>query len=402
MHKTKYLILGAGPAGLTLANRLLDAGVTDFLVLERESDAGGLCRDTVVDGAPLDIGGGHFLDVRNQTVDDYLFRFMPREEWNLFERDSRIRFAGQEIQHPFEANIWQLPQDMQQAYLDSIAAAGCNTGEPMPEKFIDWITWKLGDRIAADYMLPYNRKMFADDLDTLGTYWLDKLPNVSFAETLQSCREHHAYGKQPGHAQFFYPKQYGYGELWRRMAARLGSRVLYDTPVQALDIRERTVRAGTEQFCAEQIVTTIPWASIGQLEGFSPETAASVSRLRHSAVEIRYCPEDMQTPAHWIYFPDEAIAYHRTLVRSNFCVGSRGYWMETRRERICYADDNAHFLNEYAYPLNTIDKPAVMRSILLESNACGVFPLGRWGEHMHYNSDVTVARAMDLAQNLLS
>ncbi|MBQ7542431.1 MAG: FAD-dependent oxidoreductase [Clostridia bacterium] len=401
MHKTRFLILGAGPAGLTFANRLLDAGITDFLVLEKETEAGGLCRDTIVDGAPLDVGGGHFLDVRNETVDDYLFRFMPREEWDLFERDSRIRFAGQEIFHPFEANIWQLPQDMQQAYLDSIAAAGCNTGEPMPEKFIDWITWKLGERIAADYMLPYNRKMFADDLDMLGTYWLDKLPNVSFEDTLRSCREKHAYGKQPGHAQFFYPKKYGYGELWRRMAARLGDRILYETPVESFDIRERTVRSGADVFCADCVVTTVPWTSVGELAGFSSETAAALPRLRHSSVEIRYAPDDLHTKAHWIYFPDDAIPYHRILVRSNFCAGSRGYWMETRSERVRYTNDNPHFMNDYAYPLNTIDKPGVMQNILRETHESGVYPLGRWGEHMHYNSDVTVDRAMRLAQELL-
>ena len=30
----KYLILGAGPAGLTVANKLKQRGITDFLVLE--------------------------------------------------------------------------------------------------------------------------------------------------------------------------------------------------------------------------------------------------------------------------------------------------------------------------------------------------------------------------------
>lgn len=76
----------------------------------------------------------------------------------------------------------------------------------MPDKFVDWIRWKLGDKIADNYMLPYNRKMFADDLNDLGTYWLDKLPDVSFEETLRSCLMKRAYGMQPGHAQFYYPK----------------------------------------------------------------------------------------------------------------------------------------------------------------------------------------------------
>lgn len=37
MEKVKYLILGAGPAGLTLASRLKDQGETSFLVLEKEA-----------------------------------------------------------------------------------------------------------------------------------------------------------------------------------------------------------------------------------------------------------------------------------------------------------------------------------------------------------------------------
>ena len=90
MEKVKYLILGAGPAGLTFANRLKELSEDSFLVLEKEQEAGGLCRSVMVDGSPFDIGGGHFLDVRRPAVNTFLFRFMPKEEWKLFERDSRI------------------------------------------------------------------------------------------------------------------------------------------------------------------------------------------------------------------------------------------------------------------------------------------------------------------------
>lgn len=78
----KILILGGGPAGLTLANKISIGGVHDFLLLEAEAQAGGLCRSLDVDGSPLDIGGGHFLDVRNQDVVEFLFSFMPASEWN--------------------------------------------------------------------------------------------------------------------------------------------------------------------------------------------------------------------------------------------------------------------------------------------------------------------------------
>ena len=231
----KYLILGAGPAGLTVANKLLQYGIKSFLVLERESEAGGLCRSTEVDNSPFDVGGGHFLDVRRPKVNEFLFNFMPEDEWDKYERDSRIEVNGNIINHPIEANIWQMKLEDQVEYLKSIAVAGCNIGKDKPDEFVDWIYWKLGDRIANDYMIPYNQKMFGDNLNALGTYWLEKLPNVSFEETLLSCLTKKAYGTQPGHAQFYYPKKYGYGELWLRMAEQIKDKIIYNCTVNYIE-----------------------------------------------------------------------------------------------------------------------------------------------------------------------
>ena len=130
MEKVKYLILGAGPAGLTFANRLKQFGEDSFLVVEKENEAGGLCRSCQVDGSPFDIGGGHFLDVRRPLVNEFLFRFMPEEEWERFDRDSRIVIGESQISHPLEANIWQMEPEDQVRVLSSIVRAGCNSGTP--------------------------------------------------------------------------------------------------------------------------------------------------------------------------------------------------------------------------------------------------------------------------------
>ena len=400
--KTMYLILGAGPAGLTFANRLLRAGIRDFIVLEREHEPGGLCRSAEVDGAPFDIGGGHFLDVRRPKVNAFLFEFMPEEEWDNYTRDSRIEVKGNVISHPIEANIWQMDTGLQVEYLKSIAVAGCNLGVEKPVDFVDWIRWKLGDRIADDYMLPYNRKMFGSQLGKLGTYWLEKLPNVSFDETLLSCLNRRPYGSQPGHAQFYYPKKYGYGELWKRMGAALGDRLICGCAVSGIDFDARCVTAGEDTFAADCIVTTIPWMEFDTLKGMPESLQASIGELKYSSIQTEYHPERLDTPAHWIYYPDPGLAYHRILVRHNFCPNSRGYWTETNSERIGMAPANDHFkyMNRYAYPLNTVDKPTVMRALLEWAKSKEVYGLGRWGEHQHYNSDATVELAMALAERL--
>ena len=400
----KYLILGAGPAGLTVANKLKQAGITDFLVLEREDSAGGLCRSVDVDGSPFDIGGGHFLDVRRPKVNEFLFRFMPEEEWDKYDRDSRIVINGNIVNHPIEANIWQMKTEDQVEYLKSIAIAGCSIGTEMPEAFIDWIYWKLGSKIAEEYMIPYNQKMFNRELNQLGTYWLEKLPNGSFEETLLSCLEKKAYGTQPGHAQFYYPKKYGYGELWLRMAEVIRDNMEYGKTVKGIDFTTKTVTTsdGT-RYQAESIITTIPWMEFDEIIGMPDKLKSSIGELKFSSIQTEYIAENLDTPCHWIYYPDPKLPYHRILVRHNFCHGSRGYWTETNSERIGMEEpnDNFKYMNQYAYPLNTIRKPEIMKNLLNWSKAQGVIGLGRWGEHQHYNSDVTVDLAMKLADELV-
>lgn len=402
-EKMKYLILGAGPAGLAFACQLKRNGEDNFMILEKEKEAGGLCRSIEVDGSPFDIGGGHFLDVRRPKVNELLFSYIPEDEWTLFKRDSRIEMENSIISHPFEANIWQLPLEEQVEYLESIAKAGCNNGEPMPDKFIDWIQWKLGDKIAAEYMIPYNRKMFADELNDLGTYWLEKLPNVSFRETLLSCLSHQAYGTQPGHAEFYYPKHYGYGEVWLRMAASLEGYIVYESEVNSInfDTREIITKDG-KKYKADNIITTIPWQAFENIYGMPQDIIKSIAELKSSSIETRYCADNLDTEAQWIYYPNEKLPYHRILVRHNFCAGSRGYWMETRGERVQLFDEKNNeykYVNQYAYPLNTLNKPQIMDKLLAYAKEKQVYGLGRWGEHCHYNSDVTVELAMNLADS---
>ena len=394
MTNVDYLILGAGPAGLTAANCLLDAGIDSFLVLEAESEAGGLCRSKIVDGAPLDIGGGHILDVRRPNVTEYLFRFMPVEEWNHYNRISTIRTVdGGEIDYPYEANIGQMQIPEQVEHILSIADAGCNKGEARPEQFDEWIVWKLGKKIAEDYMFPYNRKIWSIDLKELGTYWMEKLPDVSLRDTLYSCLEKKAHGALPGHAEFYYPKKYGFGELWLRMAERIKEHIVYEEKVTRLDAGDRTVNG---RYRGERIISTVPWDSIRELTGAPAEIQTDIASLQHSAVVIEYRNEETRTDAHWTYYPDETLSYHRILWRSNFCEGSRGYWTETNAARFTKKEERFSYHNEYAYPLNTTGKPEAVKRILKWAMGHGITGLGRFGEWEHLNTDVTVERAMNL------
>ncbi len=400
MKRVKYLILGAGPSGLALAHTLLDHGVprTDLIVLEMEQVAGGLCRSETVDGSPLDIGGGHFLDIKHREVLELLFRFMPENEWNRHDRISKIRLHGQLVDHPLEANLWQFDTATQVDYLESIAHAGCVRGTNAPESFAAWIRWKFGARIADDYMLPYNRKIWSMDPDLLGTYWLHKLPDVSFRETLHSCLEGKPHGSLPAHGVFLYPKLHGYGEVWRRMADSLGDSLLCGITIEAMDLANLAINGSWQ---ADHIFSSVPWHAWLDWCDLPQGVKDDINSLINVGIDVDYVPETLKEDAHWIYEPDEQLGHHRKLLRANFCPKSRGYWTETNTNRSTDPCGWRH-RNPYAYPVNTIDKPARVSRILEWARENRITGFGRWGTWDHMNSDIAVKTAIELGRSFLA
>jgi protoporphyrinogen oxidase len=370
-------------------------GETSFIILEKEKEAGGLCRSTICNGSPLDFGGGHVLDVRRKDVLNFLFSYMPEKEWNFYERNTKIVVGKHTINYPFEANIWQFPMEEQIEYLESIAKVALFQKEK-PACFNDWIYWKFGDKIAETYMLPYNRKIWSVDLNELGTYWLDKLPDVSFRDTLASCLSRTFHGTLPGHAQFYYPKKTGYGEVFLRIADSLKEYIHYEYCVNELDINRRSVNNG--DLTGNYIINTAPWQEFATT--FPLEIRKLTETLLYSSVDIDYYDEPSSTNAHWTYYADETLPYHRKIHRDNIIAGSKGLWTETNSKRR-KTTSTMHFENQYAYPLNTIAKVDTIKKLLAVMNRHGIFGLGRWGEWEHYNSDVVIERGIQLAHKII-
>jgi cation diffusion facilitator CzcD-associated flavoprotein CzcO len=70
MQTTSIVIVGAGPGGLCMGAKLLEAGVDDFVILERADGVGGTWRHNTYPGAACDVQS-HL----------YSFSFAPKVDW---------------------------------------------------------------------------------------------------------------------------------------------------------------------------------------------------------------------------------------------------------------------------------------------------------------------------------
>ncbi|HTM83715.1 MAG TPA: NAD(P)-binding domain-containing protein, partial [Mycobacterium sp.] len=81
------VIIGAGPGGIAAGIRLLDAGIEDFVILERGDAPGGSWRDNDYPGIGVDVP--HFT---------YQYSFAKKSDW------SRIFPPGKEV-HDYHVAI---------------------------------------------------------------------------------------------------------------------------------------------------------------------------------------------------------------------------------------------------------------------------------------------------------
>lgn len=397
MEDLDWVILGGGPTGLTFGRLLQLAGINRFVILEKESAPGGLCRSKKIDDLWVDIGGGHFLDARNEQAVNFLFSHLPREKWVRYRRRTSIEIEGKEIGYPIESNLWQLPFLKRIDYLWSALMAGSVRGVKEPASFQDWIRWKLGNRIAQNYMLPYNEKIWGIGLDAIGTYWLDKLPSISPKNLVLSYLTRSSRARIPAHSEFWYPREGGYGAAWKAVSNPLANHLRLGESVESIDFEQRVVNG---RYRAGKILVTIPWTIIPNISQVPPQIEDACRKLFHSSIAVDlYLGRYPTVGSQWVYVPNPAVSHHRVLVMNNFGAQTDAYWTETNVKRMPHATEGIfRHCNDYAYPIATSDKRKHMSSIKTWALRHNVYCLGRWGTWEYFNSDVCISSAFSLAK----
>src|SRR3954467_13457066 len=98
--KTRVVIIGAGPAGLT-AGYLLSRNEVDVTVLEADPVyVGGISRTATYKGFGFDIGGHRFFS-KSKAVEDLWTEILPNEMLTR-PRSSRIFYGGKFFSYPLK------------------------------------------------------------------------------------------------------------------------------------------------------------------------------------------------------------------------------------------------------------------------------------------------------------
>jgi len=323
MDSVEYLVIGAGMSGLGFATALLAeadaAGKTrpELLIVEAEDQPGGYCRTVHQDGFVWDYSG-HFFHFAHPEIEAWLRARMTGPVHTVV-KSSLIRVAGVDVDFPFQKNIHQLPRArfldclVDLYFKDEAAPAGA------PGSFKEMLYRRFGRGIAETFLIPYNQKLYACDLDRLDRDAMGRF--FPYADPADIVRNMRAPDNASYNATFTYPAG-GAVEYVNALVGEvppaclaLGERVV------GIDLRRSRAWTSKREIQFRRLVSSAPLPRLLGLCGLAHDADA----FDWNQVLVFNLGFDRKgrEGVHWMYFPDPARVFYRVGWYDNILAGDR-------------------------------------------------------------------------------
>jgi protoporphyrinogen oxidase len=312
--------LGAGPAGLTAGYLLAKEG-RDVVVLESESQVGGLAKTVERDGYRFDLGGHRFFTKSAEVR--ALWHEVMKEEFLLRPRLSRIYWNGRFLHYPLRGPdvIRKLGLvEMTRVTASYLAAAAKPTGKE--ETYEEWVSNRFGHRLFELFFRSYTEKVWGVPTSEIRAEWAaQRIKGLSFVSAVRAAFFGNRGNKVKSLINEFHYPRFGPGQMWETMAAEvraLGGDVRLETPVERLAIvdgRVEALDAGGRMHEPGYVISSLPLRTVVGLARPTPpgDVVRAARGLRYRdflTVALVLDGEDL-FPDNWIYIHDPNVKVGR-------------------------------------------------------------------------------------------
>ncbi len=307
-----YLIVGAGMTGLAFANFV--EAEADFLILEKENEIGGWCKTIKQDGFVWDFSG-HFFHFRNPEIEDYLRQRMSGKIVKV-EKNSKIYFKGSWIDFPFQKNIHQLPKEDFVDCLYDLYFKKEFSNHASEGSFKAMLYEKFGRGIAEKFLIPYNEKLYACDVEELDSQAMGRFfPDADLESIIRNMRKP---DNASYNASFTYPEGGAIMYVNALKSEVPDDKILLNSELLSVDFENKIARTTCgKEIAYGHLVSSAPFhqfVNMIDLEGLGfSETEPIHDALSYNKVlcfNLGFDKKGLED-VHWVYYPEEQYSFYR-------------------------------------------------------------------------------------------
>jgi protoporphyrinogen oxidase len=402
------LIVGGGITGLSLASFL---GEDDYLIVEKDSEVGGYCKTTIRNEFVWDYSG-HFFHFNNQEIKDYVLENIECDVVTV-NKKSHIYYKDRYIDFPFQNNIHQLPTDEFVECLYDLY----NKGNDEINSFTDFVKSTLGQSICDKFIIPYNQKLYACDLnkleyDAMGRFFPKPTNFNDLLLQLKNNNKTESYNDT-----FIYPTG-GSVEFVKSLLKRVNEdNILLNTKIIGIDLENKIAQTNNGYIKFNKLVNSMPF------DTFMGLTGEKIDNLSSNKVVVFNLGFDRQTgiDSNWIYFPGNEIFYRVGFYNNIFKTNRMSLYVEIGMEKNQEVDEKALLtkvledleesgiivgqkLTDHqmivmnpAYVHITKESKEIYNSWNKKNNPNGLFSIGRYGSWTYCSIEDNIIQAKDLS-----
>ncbi|MBW3015145.1 FAD-dependent oxidoreductase [Candidatus Woesearchaeota archaeon] len=311
----KYIILGAGLSGLSLAYFLKD----NYEIFEKEDHPGGLCSSIIKQGFVFD-KGPHLFNDKSQEFIDFLNTQLEDNLLTGYSNPAQFSY-GVLIKYPYTVNLKGLPVDVIKDCILGIIEAKYNKNqEHVPENYEDWCYYNFGKGITEHFRIPYAKKYWTINPKLLTTEWVSRvihLPELDkvIEGALKENKENLYYFND-----FLYPAKNGVQGLIDSLASKANNLNL-NHEVTEINLDTKTITFNkTKQIPFNTIISTLPLPEIIKIIPQVPlEIREAAESLINTSILTVFLGIDKEkiTDKTWIYYDQPEISFFRLCFPNN-------------------------------------------------------------------------------------
>lgn len=296
------IIIGGGITGLSYA---LFSENKDYLIIEKENKLGGYCKTTERNGYVWDYSG-HFFHFQDEHIKRTIMQTLCEQgDVVEVEKNTNIKYADIYVDYPFQKNIHQLSKE---EFIDCLVDLFSINNDKY-NSFKEMLYCKFGRSISEKFLIPYNEKLYACDLNLLDKDAMGRF--FPYAEKEQIIRNFRETNNSTYNGTFLYPK-HGAIQYVNEILKNLDvTKIKTNVSVKSVDIIDKNVLLNNGTVLSyDRLISTIPFPMLLEMTNVDYDK----NIFSWNKVLVFNLGFDCKGPVkttHWTYFPEKKYSFYR-------------------------------------------------------------------------------------------